>query len=406
MRQVLIYGLPQMKKIVIAAILAVLAAGGAYWHFSKPKAPGDMRFMTVRADKGDITAKVLATGLLEGQKQVSVGAQVSGQLLKLYVESGDTVKKGQMLAQIDSRTKENDLEKALSQLSILKAQQRAEEIKLKTTKLEYERRKKLVAGAAGAKSELEQIESTLASAQADINVIKEKIKQAEIDVDTAKINVGYTQITAPIDGVVIAVITDEGQTVVSNQTASTILKLATMDTMKVKAEISEADVVKIKPGMPVEFTILGQPYRTFKSVLKKIEPASTSEKSSASAVSSSSAIYYNAEFEVENPDNVLRISMTAECSIILNKKEGVLRVPIAALNEQLSENKYAVTLLQRGKGPQKTTIETGVRDQTYIEVLSGIKEGDLLVVGDDVDTAEAAAMAAQSNKRRRGPPHL
>lgn len=394
-----------MKKIIIILIVAALAGAG-YFYFFKPKAPSDLRFMTTHVTKGNIVSRVLATGTLEGYKQVSVGAQVSGQLQKLYVDAGDEVKQGQLLAQIDSRTQQNALKDAQSQLNTYKAQLVAKQATLKRATLEFNRQQNMLKSDASAKADFEAAEASLAQAKADVNVVEQQIKQAEIKVDTAKINVGYTKIEAPIDGTVIAIVTDEGQTVVSNQTATTILKLATMDTMTVKAEISEADVIKIKPGMEVEFTILGDPKRVFKSTLKKIAPApqSASSSSNTTTSSTSTAIYYNAEFDVPNDDRVLRVSMTAECSIILAQKKDVLIVPIIAVKTDHRTGKSYAMVLRKG-GPQRVDVELGLRDQTNVEVISGLTERDVLTVGDDVESAENAALANHQS-RRRGPPRL
>lgn len=394
-----------MKKIIIILIVAALAGAG-YFYFFKPKAPSDLRFMTTHVTRGNIVSRVLATGTLEGYKQVSVGAQVSGQLQKLYVDAGDEVKQGQLLAQIDSRTQQNALKDAQSQLNTYKAQLVAKQATLKRATLEFNRQQNMLKSDASAKADFEAAEASLAQAKADVNVVEQQIKQAEIKVDTAKINVGYTKIEAPIDGTVIAIVTDEGQTVVSNQTATTILKLATMDTMTVKAEISEADVIKIKPGMEVEFTILGDPKRVFKSTLKKIAPApqSASSSSNTTTSSTSTAIYYNAEFDVPNDDRVLRVSMTAECSIILAQKKDVLIVPITAVKTDHRTGKSYAMVLRKG-GPQRVDVELGLRDQTNVEVISGLTERDVLTVGDDVESAENAALANHQS-RRRGPPRL
>ena len=394
-----------MKKIIIILIVAALAGAG-YFYFFKPKAPSDLRFMTTHVTKGNIVSRVLATGTLEGYKQVSVGAQVSGQLQKLYVDAGDEVKQGQLLAQIDSRTQQNALKDAQSQLNTYKAQLVAKQATLKRATLEFNRQQNMLKSDASAKADFEAAEASLAQAKADVNVVEQQIKQAEIKVDTAKINVGYTKIEAPIDGTVIAIVTDEGQTVVSNQTATTILKLATMDTMTVKAEISEADVIKIKPGMEVEFTILGDPKRVFKSTLKKIAPApqSASSSSNTTTSSTSTAIYYNAEFDVPNDDRVLRVSMTAECSIILAQKKDVLIVPITAVKTDHRTGKSYAMVLRKG-GPQRVDVELGLRDQTNVEVISGLTERDVLTVGDDVESAENAALANHQS-RRSGPPRL
>ncbi|MBQ8707245.1 MAG: efflux RND transporter periplasmic adaptor subunit [Succinivibrionaceae bacterium] len=395
-----------MKKLIAILILASVLAGVCYWRFA-PEPEARRQYMTIKVKRGDIVSGVEATGTLEGSKQVSVGAQVSGQLQKLYVDTGDEVKAGMLLAQIDSRTQENSLKDAQAQLSTYRAQLNAAKASLKKAQLEYRRQERLSGQNAGARADFEAAEAALESARAQVTVVEQQIQQAIVKVDTAKINVGYTQISAPIDGVVIAVVTDEGQTVVSNQTASTILKLAKMDTMTVKAEISEADVVKVRPGMKVNFTILGQPYRTFTSVLKKVEPAPSSAASTTttSSSSSSSAIYYNAEFDIPNDDRTLRVSMTAECRIILDEHKNALLIPISSLRGTEGENRYRVSVLKNNR-PASVIVQTGLRDQSSIEVLSGLEENDLLILGDDVETAENAAMANEKNKKRRGPPRL
>ncbi len=392
-----------MKKLLLLLLLLALGAG-AYYRFFGTEPDEGRKYMTVEVRRGDIVSAVQATGTLEGLKQVSVGAQVSGQLQKLYVDSGDEVKAGTLLAQIDSRTQENSLKDAQAALDTYRAQLKAAQAELKRAQLEHRRQERLQKGDAGARADLETAEAKLESARAQVTVAEQQIKQAEIKVDTARINVGYTQISAPIDGVIIAIVTDEGQTVVSNQTASTILKMATMDTMTVKAEISEADVVRVKPGMKVNFTILGLPYRTFSSTLKKVEPAATTDSSSSTTTSSSSssAVYYNAEFDIPNQDRTLRVSMTAECSIILDERKNVLTVPIASLRGAEGENRYRITVLRNGR-PEPIVIETGLRDQTNIEVLSGLQEHDRVILGDDVRKAESDAMDRQRNSRR-GPP--
>lgn len=394
-----------MKKKLFFLFVIIFIVG-AYFYFQNSENKSDLQYMTIRPHKGDITSKVLATGMLEGSKQVSVGAQVSGQLQKLFVEEGDDVKQGELLAQIDSRTQKNSLKDAEAELNTYKAKLISAKATLKKEQLEFERQQRLMKGDASTKSAFESAEANLAVAKANVHVLEEQIKQAEIRVDTAKINVGYTQITSPIDGIVIAIVTDEGQTVVSNQTATTILKMATMDTMTVKAEISEADVVKVKPGMDVEFTILGDPKRIYRSKLKKVAPAPTTESSSSNsnASSTSSAIYYNAEFDVDNSDKSLRVSMTAECSIILAQKKDTLLLPISSLRTNPKNGKYFVKI-KTPEGSKVVEVETGLKDDTSIEIVAGLTETDEIILGDDIATAERK-MKMADDKKRRGPPHL
>ena len=206
-----------------------------------------------------------------------------------------------------------------------------------------------------------------------------------------------------MDGVVIAIVTEEGQTVVSSQSAPTILKLADLDTMTVKAEISEADVIRVQPGQATRFTILGDPDTEYQGVMRAIEPAPESESSDDSSTSSSttsSAIYYNGLFDVPNPGHKLRVSMTAQVTIVLGESKQALAIPLGVLGKRLAGNRYEVEVLVNGQ-PETRAITTGRKDSVNIEMLEGLSVGDRLVIGDSL-SAEAAQQANSSE--RRGPP--
>src|SRR5690606_16431801 len=149
-----------------------------------------------------------------------------------------------------------------------------------------------------------------------------------------KEDLGYTQIVAPMDGTIVAIVTEEGQTVNANQSAPTIVKLAKLDYMTIKAEISEADVMKVEKGQTVYFTTLGNSDKKHYAKLRQVEPAPNSintETNNSSTSSSSTAVYYNALFDVPNEDGKLRIDMTAQVYIVLNEAKNALTVPAAAL---------------------------------------------------------------------------
>ena len=193
--------------------------------------PPPVEYMTVPVARGDIRETVLATGKLEGFRQVNVGAQVSGQLKKLHAALGESVKKGQLLAEIDPKLQQNDLQDAEAALDNVRAQKRAKQALLRQYQLAYQRQLAMRRDDASAQSDLEQAEASLEQTRADLQALEAQIRQAVIKVDTAKANLGYTRIVAPMDGVVIAIVTEEGQTVVSAQSAPTILKLADLDTL-------------------------------------------------------------------------------------------------------------------------------------------------------------------------------
>ncbi len=389
------------RKRVLLGAVALLIGIGWLWPSLFPE---PVEFMTVPVTRQDISETVLATGSLEGRKQVNVGAQVSGQLQQLKVKLGDSVSKGQLLAVIDPVIPQNDLRDAEAALDNVLAQKQAKQALLKQYRLELQRQRTMRGQDASAQADLEQAEAALAQTQAELRALDAQTRQAHIKVDTAKANLGYTQISAPMDGVVIAIVTEEGQTVVSSQSAPTILKLADLDTMTVKAEISEADVIRVQPGQATRFTILGDPDTQYQGVMRAIEPAPESESSESSSSTtsstSSSAIYYNGLFDVANPDHKLRVSMTAQVTIVLGESKQVLAIPLSVLGQRLAGNRYEVQVLVNDR-PEPRAITTGRKDSVNIEVLEGLTEGERLVIGDSA-SAEAAQQANSSE--RRGPP--
>jgi len=185
-----------------------------------------------------------------------------------------------------------------------------------------------------------------------------------------------------MDGKILAIVTQEGQTVIAEQLAPVILKMARLDTMTIKARVSEADVVKIKAGMPVYFTILGDRDKRYNATLRGIEPASTSFASQSSGAGrSDSAVFYNALFDVPNPDGRLRINMTAQVRVVLEVGEGVLTIPVAALGEQNPDGTYPVRILEEQDQIRTETIRTGINNKVRVQVLSGLKAGDKVVIG-------------------------
>lgn len=396
-----------MKKLLLALIIAGAIGGFCYYNYMGEK---PLEYMTIRPLRGDVVETVLATGTLVGRNEVEVGAQVNGQIQKLYVKLGDKVKKGDMIAEIDPRTQINSLSSAKAELRIVQADKKQTEALLKMQEAEYNRQLKMKKGNATSDADLEAAEANLAQTRAKLESCDAYIEKAKISVSNAETNLGYTKITAPRDGVVIGIVTEEGQTVVSNQSAPTIVKIADLDTMTVEAEISEADVVKVKAGMPAYFTILGIPGRKFVSDFRAIEPATESESSGSSSASSSTsstqAIYYNALLDVDNSEGILRKSMTAEVTIVLGESKNVLYLPIAVLNKNLGDNKYKVYVKGKDGKAEERIVTVGRKDNINYEIVDGVTENDEIIIGSDVASAEAASMAANGSRKRRGPPRM
>jgi len=380
-----------MKWFYKAAAVIVLAALGMGAKLLYFPAAQPMQYLTTPVTRGDVQESVLATGTLTAFKQVSVGAQASGQVKSLKVALGDSVKQGDLIAEIDSQSQENALRIAEADMENIKAQRAAKVATLQQAQSEFARQKGMLKSRATSRQDYEDAQATLAETQADIAALDAQIVGAAIDVDTAKVDLGYTKITAPMDGVVVAVITKEGQTVNASQSTPTIVKLAQLDTMTVEAEVSEADVVNVKPGQKVLFSILGEPDNQYEATLRSIEPAPDSisdDDDSSSSSSDDEAIYYNALFDVLNPGHKLRISMTAEVTIVLDEAKNVLLIPESALGDKGRDGAYSVSVLTAEGRAENRSVHVGISDSVNIQVLDGLSEGDRVILGEaDADAA-------------------
>lgn len=433
--------MPKIKPMkILIAVVCTLAIALTAWYFFKPKQE-QPQYITAEVSRGNLENSVLATGVLEATKMVSVGAQVSGQVKKMYVQLGDSVKQGQLIAQIDSVRQQNDLKTAEASIKNQQAQLAVKNANLAKVEAEYHRQKAMYAQDATSRAELESALASFKTAQADIDAINAQIEQSRLTLATTKEDLGYTQIVAPMDGTIVAIVTEEGQTVNANQSAPTIVKLAKLDTMTIKAEISEADVMKVEKGQRVYFTTLGDSETKHYAELRQVEPAPSSinnETSNNSTSSSSTAVYYNALFDVPNEDGKLRIDMTAQVYIILDEAQNTLTIPAAAIqtsNRPERKNKTDAgssegaasqaassgpakasrpkrlelsdaekSLIKQGKAslamvrviqadgtakPQPVLI--GLNNRVTAQVLKGLKQGDQVVIADGSDTSNNAA---------------
>lgn len=363
-------------SVIVLCLIAIWAAAALFGAKPGPD------YMTAPVVRGDLEDAVLATGTLEAKDQVDVGAQVSGQLKNLYVELGDKVTKGQLLAEIDPVLQQNDLRNTQAALDDVVAQKRSKQAQLTQAQQQLTRQRQMMASNATSREDLQSAQATYDTAKADLLSLEARIRQSRVQVETAQANLGYTRISAPIDGTVVAIVTQQGQTVVSAQQAPTILKLATLDTMTIKAQISEADVVRVKPGQRVYFTILGAPERRFYAKLRAIEPAPDSIKNSTTTTTTSTtAVYYNGLFDVPNPNNILRISMTAQVSIVLAEAKNALLVPASALGEKNTDGTYTVRVPSADGALQPRKVKIGLNNNVNAQVLSGLKAGEKVVIG-------------------------
>ena len=371
------------RWLLVSAAVGLLAFGvWQTWFAAVPPLP----FATAPVALGDIEETVLATGTIGAVKLVSVGAQVTGQVKALHVKLGDEVHAGQLIAEIDALAQQNALRNAQAQVQAVAAQLRAEQATVTQAGLAQQRQAALVAASAGAPADLEVAQGTLAASRARIDALQAQSRQAIIAASTAALNLSYTRVVAPMDGVVVAIVTEQGQTVNANQSAPTIVKLARLDTMTVKAQISEADVTRVRPGMPVYFSLLGDPAQRFDATLRTVEPGTTTLAASVDgaampgATSGAGAIYYNAIFEVPNDARTLRIDMTAQTTIVLARATQVLTIPSAALGEQHADERYLVTVLGTGGRLSQRWVKIGINNRVQAEVLDGLEQAELVLL--------------------------
>ncbi|WP_149711510.1 efflux RND transporter periplasmic adaptor subunit [Campylobacter concisus] len=397
-----------MKKTKILIILLILGVGGyfVYDKFFKVKEE-EVEFITKKAKKGSFSKKVDATGEIFATELIDVGAQVSGQIKKLYVKLGDQVKKGDMIASIDSSTQQNSIDNKEAQLAIYKAQLESAKVALNIAKTQFDRENALFAKNATSKQEFESAKNTYSANSAKIKELEAQIKQTNIELSTAKINLGYTKITAPRDGTVVSVQVEEGQTVNANQTTPTIVNIADLSHVKMKMQIAEGDITKIKVGTPVEYSILSEPTKKFQTTVSSIDPglttlsdgsygsSSSSKSSYSSSSSSSSAVYYYAQSIVDNKDGILRIGMTTQNELLIANVEDAIIVPSIGIKKD--ENGTFVYVLKDGKAV-KTAVKTGIKDNLDTQIISGINEGDEIITSQG-SSSEIAKMIAKEHKK-------
>ena len=403
--------LPTTRRGRVLLLITVIAVLGAIvaWSLRKPAAPA---LATTPVSRGDIEQTVEATGVIDAYKLVSVGAQASGQIKSLKVQLGDSVKQGDLIAEIDATTQENQVLNAQATLDQVKAQRSVQQASLREAELEFARQQQMLAAEATSRAEYDAADAKLKTARAQIQSYDAQIKGRETELGTARANLAYTRIIAPMDGTVVAVVAEEGRTVNANQTAPTIVMLARLDLVTVNAEVSEADVVKIKAGMPVYFTTLGEPDRKYHATLRQVNPApssianDSSSSSSSSSSSASSAVYYNALFDVENPDGTLRIDMTAQVSVMLKQAKGVLTIPAVALGPKTRDGQYMVRVADADGMPTPRKVKIGINNGATAEVLSGLKEGEKVVVGEGGAAAGGSGSGGRGGQVRIGGPGM
>lgn len=385
--------------------VAFLVTGAGYYAWSNYGASTSTAAVVTQAVvRADIENAVTAVGTLDSIKSVDAGAQVSGQLKVLHVEIGDKVTQNELIGEIDPATIQNRIEIDQAELSNLQAQLVSKKAQLVLKQANIERQRNLVSTRSVSQSTLDQAIADLATAQADVTALEAQIRKQQATLDGDQVDLGYTKIYAPMAGTIAAVPVKEGQTLNASQTAPTIVTIADLSIMTVKAQVSEADVSKLKIGMDAYFTLLGQPGKRYTGKLRQIQPTPDIENN---------VVLYYALFDVPNVDGDLMISMSAQVFFLQSAANNVLVVPSSAIRTKKvsteaegGQRGFEVSVVDGSGKTSVRDVEVGIRNRVNAEIKSGLKEGDLVVVGQASDSDGAAAGTGNRSQRGQRMPRM
>ncbi len=424
------WALARRHRILSSTLLLLLVTGLSYLIAGGAE-PNSGGLVTATVQRGNIEDTVTALGNLQPRDYVDVGAQVSGQLKKLYVEIGDHVKQGQLLAEIDPRVLNSKVETDKSNLANLTAQHSDRNAQLALARANFSRQKRLMAADATSRTDYDSAVQALRSSEAQSKALQAQMAAAKSQLDGDEVTLGYTKIYSPMDGTVVSVSAKQGQTLNANQQAPVILRVADLSIMTVWTQVSEADVSKLRIGMPAYFTTLGDPSRRWTGTLTQIQPTPEVVNN---------VVLYTATFDAKNPNQLLMTQMTAQVFFVAASAKDALIVPVAALHKSqrrtaesaqtssapagsgaqssatlgrrhrptnhpktaLPEGatRYWVSVVAPDGSIEHRRIVVGVSNRVSAEVLSGLKEGEEIVVGNNGSTGSAGAADRERERLR------
>ena len=380
--------LPRLLVLIVTLLVCITAIVIGYrWAFVKPPA----KYATALIERGDVENTVVAAGILQPLSYVDVGAQTSGLLKSVKVARGDKVTKGQLLAEIDPVLAATALASAQAGLRDLTAQREVKRALLSLAKLEMDRNDRLLKVSQISVEDRDITTSAYDAAFATVNSLTAQIMEATAAVDAAKADLGYTKIVAPIDGEVVSITTLQGQTINDKAQAPNILRIANLDTITVCAQVSEADIVNVKVGQGVYFTILGMVDRRWTGTVRQVLP--TPELIN-------NVVFYDVLFDVANPDRTLKIQMTAQVFIILAQAKNVLLIPVSAIGNAISNSAILVRVLKPNNEIEPRAIKIGVKSEIMAEVTQGLQVNEKIILNEikSKDRTGKSALTA-----RKGP---
>ena len=364
----------KLKKVVVGVVAVVLA--GVYLFSDEKKTD---EYITKKIEKGDITEKITATGTINPISTVNIGTQVSGSISEILVDYNTKVVKGQLLAQIDPALFEATVAQKQAALSIAKAQVDVVKNDIVYYKKHLDRIKKLNSSKYSADAELESAQRDYDNATVQLELREAEVKQAEAALQAAEIDLKYTKIVSPVDGIVVSKEVEVGQTVAASFQTPTLFNVAEdLTKMQIETSVVEADIAKVKEGQTVEFSVDSYPDEVFYGIVTQVRNE---------AITTSNVVTYEVIIEIDNKDLKLKPGMTANVEIITAEKLGVYLVPNKALRFYI-EDEYGLTKRYKDKGlwvlqdgvPMRISINVWVSDDDRTEVSSDMLNENLNVI--------------------------
>lgn len=365
------------KKIIIPLTILLIICISVIALAKAEKKP---EYKLSKVQRSTIIQTVEASGVINPVKTVSIGSQVSGMISAIYVDFNSQVKQGQLLAQIDPSLFQAQVNQAQANVNSARANYQKTKSMLIYDEANYKRYKELYKKRYVAKSDLDLAEATYHSDLAALSSLNAQIAQSSATLQNNLTNLRYTKIISPVNGVVVSRAVDVGQTVAASFTTPTLFTVAQdLTKMQIEVSVSEADIGKVKVGQNVDYTLDGYPDETFKGEVSQVRISPTTV---------SNVVTYTVIVSVNNDNGILKPGMTANVSIVTNKKENAISVENAALRftpVEITEGKkfkeQGIWILKNHK-PKRINIKMGVSDSDNTEVVSDeIKEGDDVIIG-------------------------
>lgn len=387
---------------MVRSAVGVVALLAAMWLGMRlVSSPGEppVRYRTLVVDRGSVRAKVNASGALSALVTVSVGSQVSGRIETLRKDFGSRVEKGEVVATIEPAVFRAAAAEANANLAATAAAVERAEARTFNAEQQFERARDLHAEGLVTGAEYEEAEANLRVARADLAVAQANVKQARAGRDQAEQNLRFTTIVSPIDGVVISRNVDVGQTVAAALQAPTLFTIAQdLTRMQVDTNVAEADIGKIRAGMPVEFTVDAHPERTFGGRVRQVRD---------NAQTLQNVVTYDAVVDVDNDERLLKPGMTANVTFAHTERTDVLRVPNAALRFKpeaavlpvmtdasiaaVSRRDERTLWILRAGRAVPLGVRIGITDGTSTEIVAGdVRAGDHVIVEATVEAARSS----------------